>query len=291
MTVREILRSALLILEQAGCGAPRLDAELLLATVLKKDRTWLIAHANDDIPSSIQARFTALLKRRRAREPVAYILGEKEFWSRPFFVTPDVLIPRPETEHLIEAVLAHCPDTKKEFHFCDIGTGSGCLAVTLACEYPEATVVATDISHASLEIARKNAERHGVSSHIKFRRGDMFAPLQKQDGYFDAIVSNPPYVAQDELDTLEAELGFEPRHALTDESSGLIYLQSLVDQAPPWLTGNGVLVVETGLCGLPAATEPLHLHQEIHDLAGHLRGGVYTFSHLSGTGSGQHKQK
>jgi len=290
MTVREILRSASLILEQAECAAPRLDAELLLATVLKKDRTWLIAHADEDVPPNVRNTFTSLLDRRCKREPLAYITEEKEFWSRPFFVTPDVLIPRPETEHLIEAVLAHCPDTKKEFHFCDIGTGSGCIAVTLACEYPGATVVATDISHASLEIACKNAERHGVGSRIKFRQGDMFAPLRKQDGYFDAIISNPPYVAQDELDTLEAELRFEPRHALTDESNGLIYLQSLVEHAPAWLKPEGILLVETGLCGLPAATEPLHLHQEIHDLSGHLRGGVYTFSHLSGTGC-QHKQK
>ncbi len=275
MIIGEILRSASLTLRQAGCGTPRLDAELLLATALKKERTWLIAHADDDVPSDIQTRFTFLLKRRRAREPVAYILGEKEFWSRPFFVTPDVLIPRPETEHLIEATMEYFTDTKKDLHFCDIGTGSGCIAVTLACEYPNTMVTATDISPEALAVARSNAKRHGVAARLKFRQGDMFAALRKQDGRFDAIISNPPYVAQDEIHTLESELRFEPRHALTDESSGLIYLQTLVEHAPAWLKPEGILLVETGLCGLPAPPPPMYLECEIHDLAGNLRAGLF----------------
>jgi len=275
MTVRELLRSASLTLEQAGCGTPRLDTELLLARILERDRTWLIAHANDKVPSSVLETYTALVERRRRREPLAYITGEKEFWSRPFMVTPDVLIPRPETEHLIEAVLKHFPDMDAPYCFCDIGTGSGCIATTLACEYPQATVVATDTSHEALHIARRNAERHHTSSRIEFCHGDMLAILQGRNASFDAIVSNPPYVAQDEMNTLEAELDFEPRHALTDESNGLTYLEHLVETSSIWLNPGGRLIVETGTCGLPSPSPSLCLESKIHDLTGQIRGGIY----------------
>jgi len=276
LTVRTLLRSTSLILQQAGCDAPRLDAELLLAKAFECDRTWLIAHADDSVSSSVLKTHTALAERRRKREPLAYITGEKEFWSRPFLVTPDVLIPRPETEHLIEAVMEYFPDTKKYFHFCDIGTGSGCIAVTLACEYPQATVTATDISSEALKIAARNAERYYVSSRIEFHHGDMRMNLQGQHASFDAIVSNPPYVTQDEMKTLDVELGFEPRHALTDESNGLTYLEHLVAASSIWLKPGGCLIVETGTCGLPSPSPSMRLESRIRDLAGQIRGGIYT---------------
>jgi len=275
MIVRELLHSAQVALRQAGCGNPRLDAELLLAKALDRDRTWLIAHADEDVPLSVQKTYALLAERRRKREPLAYITGEKEFWSRSFTVTPDVLIPRPETEHLIEAILKSFPGMDAPCRFCDIGTGSGCIAVTLACEYPHAQVIATDISPEALNISRRNAKRHHISSRIEFRQGDMFAALKKQDGPFDAIISNPPYVGQDEMHALEAELGFEPRYALTDETDGLNHLQTLVDQAPVWLKKNGLLVVETGLCGLPPLSPSMCLKNSIYDLADQLRGGIY----------------
>ncbi len=275
MTVRDLLHSTSLTLQQAGCDAPRLDAELLLAKVLGCDRAWLIAHADDSVPSAVLETYLDLVEHRRKREPLAYITGEKEFWSRPFFVTPDVLIPRPETEHLIESVLEHCPNTRKKFRFCDIGTGSGCIAVTLACEYPQATVVATDISHDALYIAQRNVKQHGVASRIELRQGDMFAALRKEDGLFDAIISNPPYIAQGEMDTLGAELDFEPRYALTDEANGLTYLEHLVGAASRWLKPDGYLIVETGICGLPSTPPSMQLEHEIMDIAGHLRGGVF----------------
>jgi len=275
MTIRRLLHSASLALQQAGCGAPRLDAELLLAKTLGCDRTWLIAHADEDIPPVNRQAYMDLVERRRGREPLAYITGEKEFWSRPFFVTPVVLIPRPETEHLIEALMECFPETKKDICFCDIGTGSSCIAVTLACEYPRTKIIATDVSTEAPHIARKNAKRHGIASRITFRQGDIFAALKKRDGPFDAIISNPPYVARNELKTLEEELKFEPRQALTDEGNGLMYLQSLVDQAPSWLNGNGVMIVETGLCGLPAPPPCLRLERRIMDLAGNLRAGLF----------------
>jgi len=276
MTVRELLRSASMTLQQAGCDAPRLDAELLLAKTLGCGHTWLIAHANDDISPVNQNAYMDLVERRRRREPLAYITGEKEFWSRPFTVTPDVLIPRPETEHLIEAVLGIFPDNDIPYRFCDIGTGSGCIAVTLACEYPQAMIEATDVSHEALHIARQNAKRYGVTSRIEFRKGDMFASLRKQDVPFDAIISNPPYVAQNEMHTLEPELHFEPRHALTDESNGLTYLKHLIKMSTNWLKPDGRLIVETGVCGLPSAPSCMQLDRKIMDLAGRLRGGVFT---------------
>jgi len=277
MTPRKLLAAATRQLQDSGCATPRLDAELLLCHVVGKGRSWLIAHADDVLDTSTTHAFETLVKQRKQRQPVAYLTGEKEFWSRAFTVNPDVLIPRPETEHLIEAVLEAFPDRSAAYHFCDIGTGSGCIAVTLACEFPQARIIATDISPGALAIARKNAAKHGVESRIAWREGDLFAALDPADGPFDAIISNPPYVAQDEMATLEPELAFEPRTALTDEANGLRYLVRLTEQAGQWLHANDLLIVETGLCGLPEAKGDLQLKQRIIDLAGHLRGGVYRY--------------
>ncbi|MDQ6966634.1 MAG: peptide chain release factor N(5)-glutamine methyltransferase, partial [Mariprofundaceae bacterium] len=275
MTPRRLLRQAIETLQNSGCASPKLDAELLLCHVLGKGRSWLIAHADDALSNEEVAGFTDLLARRSKREPVAYITGEKEFWSRSFHVSPQALIPRPETEHLIEAVLTHFPDQQAVYHFCDIGTGSGIIAITLACEYPQARITATDTSHEALDIARGNAQRYQVSERISFLQGDLLGALTPASPNFDAIISNPPYVARHEMDALEAELGFEPRSALTDESDGLEHLRKLVSGAPAHLKKNGLLMVETGLCGLPAGTETLPLKEHITDLAGKLRGGIY----------------
>jgi len=275
MTPRRLLLRAAGQLETRGCSTPRLDAELLLCHVLARPRSWLIAHADDALSDKQIDAFHTLLARREGREPLAYITAEKEFWSRDFCVTPDVLIPRPETEHLIEAVLAHFPERQAPWRFCDIGTGSGCLAVTLACEYPQATVTATDLLAATLGVARSNAERHGVTERIDFSQGDLFAALNAGCPPFDAIVSNPPYVGADEMDGLEPELAFEPREALTDEADGLRHLGQLVNEASAWLKPGGLLIVETGLCGLPPRSVGMALEEPIRDLAGRLRGGVY----------------
>ena len=273
MTPRRLLAEASAQLQ--ACATPKLDAELLLCHTLKKERSWLIAHADDVLDEATINDFNILLARRIRREPVAYITGEKEFWSRSFHVNSNVLIPRPETEHLIEAVQGHFPKQQAEYSFCDIGTGSGCIAITLACEYPKARIIATDISSQALSVARRNAERHGVSDRITFVQGDMFAALPKNTASFDAIISNPPYVAQHEMDELEAELDFEPQHALSDGQDGLSFLRLLVEQAGDWLSINGLLIVETGQCGLPDEENGLQLQQRITDLAGHLRGGLY----------------
>jgi len=275
MNARELLADATERLKAAGCDTPRLDAEVLLMHAWGRDKAGLVM-AMDDMPEAGTTRmFRTMIKRREHREPVAYIIGMKEFWSRCFHVTPDVLIPRPETEHLIEAVLKAFPDRNVPYSFCDVGTGSGCIAVTLACEYTQATVVATDISKNALALTCKNAVLHGVRDRIVPRHGDMFRALAADDGPFIAVISNPPYVSVDEYQQLEPELAFEPRMALTDEADGLQYLRQLIDTAPGYLEPGGRLIVETGLCGLPQETAAMRPEQKIIDLAGQLRGCVY----------------
>ena len=275
MKSRDLLKAAAGRLAEAGCHTPRLDAELLLMHAWGIERTALIIRANDEVPLEIAEQFEALLKRREEREPLAHLVGEKEFWSRPFRVSSDVLVPRPETEHLIEALIEHLPDRQGEYRFLDVGTGSGCIAVTLACEYPNAHVVATDISEVALAVARENAARHGVTDRIHFRQGDMFGAIGENDCPFDAILSNPPYVASHEMDDLEPELAFEPRGALTDEADGLSYLSLILNEGGKHLKPGGLIIVETGPCGLPETPDTLKLLDSIRDLAGHLRGGVY----------------
>ena len=274
MDTRALLQQATSQLQQAGCESPRLDAELLLMFVWSIERTDLIMRSQDDVPDSIAQQFNVLIQRRKQREPVAYIIGHKEFWSRSFAVTPDVLIPRPETEHLIEAVLEHFPDRQGNYHFCDIGTGSGIIAITLACEYANAHILATDISTAALQVAQNNAIAHHVEQRIICNRGDMLQALPANQR-FDLIISNPPYVAQHEMTTLAKELSHEPRHALTDEGDGLKYLTAILADAPNHLQPDGLIILETGPYGLPTTPATLSFEHTIHDLAGHARGGIY----------------
>lgn len=275
MIARELLQTATGELTDAGCESPRLDAELLLMFCWKINRTALIMRSLETVPEAVTVAFQSLLARRVTREPIAYILGEKEFWSRSFTVSTDTLIPRPETEHLIESVLERFPDTEKAYQFCDIGTGSGCIAVTLACEYPHSHITATDLSEKAIEVAQINANKMDVSDRIQFRCGDMLAALNSDDGPFDAIISNPPYVASHEMDALEAELAHEPRSALTDEADGLQFLATIIKDGHKQLKEQAYIIVETGLCGLPNSEAGIHLIKEIHDLAGNLRGGLY----------------
>lgn len=274
-TVGDWLHRAAASLDAAGIDSARLDAELILMHAWGCDRIRLITASRDPLPAEVLETAGRLLARRRAREPLAYLTGVREFWSREFAVGPEVLIPRPETEHLIEAVLARFPERETPWRFADIGTGSGCLAVTLACEYPATFVAATDLSEAALVRAHGNAERHGVTARMSWHAGDLYEALPGDAAAFDAIVSNPPYVSLAEYRELAPELGFEPRGALTDEADGLALLRRLVAGAAQRLVPGGYLIVETGPCGLPQATAPMVLEAEIVDLAGHVRGGVY----------------
>ncbi len=274
MHVRALLHDAALQLEQAGIEYPRIDTELMLMHAWGVSATDLIVRANDEVPEAVVEKFDAMLKRRLNREPLAYILGKKAFWKHEFMVSEAVLVPRPETEHLIEMVLRYRPQQDKSLQICDIGTGSGCIAVTLADEYESSHVAACDISDTALSIARDNAKRIGVDKRMTFYQGDLYQALPA-GVQFDVIVSNPPYVSQAEMHDLQAELSFEPRMALTDEASGLTLLEKLLAEAHLYLNDDGLLVLESGLCGMPETPSTLEKLEDYQDLAGHFRGSVF----------------
>lgn len=218
------------------------DAELLLAHALGASRSWLFAHAADPLPGDLAIRFEALVARRAAGEPVAYLVGRRGFWSLDLVVTPDTLIPRPETELLVELALEHLPPATP-LRVADLGTGSGAIALSLARERPHARVVATDASHAALVVARANAQRNQLGN-VEFRAGDWCAPLG--DARFDLIASNPPYIAEGDHHLAQGDLRFEPRGALASGRDGLDAIRRIVRDAPAHLLGGGWLLLEHG---------------------------------------------
>ena len=221
----------------------RLEAQLLLAHTLNVNRAWLLAH--DDVePSTLQtAQFEALLNRRLAGVPVAYIFGEKEFYGLTFKVSRAVLIPRPETELLVEWALAQLP-LDSPCRVLDLGTGSGAIALTLARLRPLAEVVAVDVSNAALQIAADNAARLGVTN-VRFIQSDWFSNLAGV-GKFDAIVSNPPYIAAHDVHLSHGDLRFEPAAALASGALGHDALDQIIQHAPLWLSAAGWLALEHG---------------------------------------------
>jgi len=220
----------------------RLDAELLLMRAAGRDRAWILAHADADLTPVQRARFEGWLDRRARHEPIQYILGETEFYGLTFTLTPDVLIPRPETEHLIEAVLTKAPQ-EAATRICDVGTGSGCIAVTLAHELPQAQVTALDISAAALQVARGNARRYAVDPRLRFVESDLLSAVR--DERFDIIVSNPPYVRNDEV--LQPQVReYEPHRALFAGPTGLEVYERLIPQAREALVPGGWLLLEIG---------------------------------------------
>ena len=220
-----------------------LDAELLARFVLGWDRAHLLAALRDPAPDTFDDRFEPLVARRVRREPVSLITGVREFWGLDFEVTPDVLTPRPETELIVEEAIARLPRARAAL-IADVGTGSGCLAVALATELRRARFIATDISGPALNVARRNAARHGVATRIDFRRTDV---LDGIDDVFDVIVSNPPYVATAEADVLPIEvIGHEPPVALFGGADGLDVYRRLFAAAAARLAAAGRLIVEVG---------------------------------------------
>ena len=231
---------------------PRLDAELLLSSVLVGGRLKLYTDYSKPVDPKERARFRELVERRAKREPVAYLVGVREFYSLRFTVSPAVLIPRPETEHLIDEsveILNADPETPKRV--LDLGTGSGCIAITIASQCPDASVVAVDIDERAIDIARRNAADNGVQDRVEFRQGDLFAALSPDDAPFDVVVSNPPYVSAREFSTLMDDVrSFEPRLALVDERStthdGYGFYDAIADGVGSYLTPQGVVLVEVG---------------------------------------------
>ncbi len=245
-TIRRLLQWCTPWLSQKGCDSPRLDGELLLAEVLNLERITLYLDPDRPLTAPELAAFKALVKRRAQREPVALILGRRDFWQHTFKVAPGVLIPRPETEGLLEAVIEHHPDRQAGLTMLEIGVGSGAVLCSLLAEYPRARGVGSDISATALTISRENAVRIAVSDRLRLLSGDLTAPLAVGER-FDLIVSNPPYIASPVLKTLAPEVArWEPIAALDGGGDGLAVLRRLAAECAGFLQPGGLLALEIG---------------------------------------------
>jgi release factor glutamine methyltransferase len=240
--LRSSFNSAVQQLADAHVGSPRLNAEILLMFVLQCDRAYLYAHPERELTAAEESKYQEALARRASGFPSQYITGHQEFWGLDFIVTPAVLIPRPETEHLIEVLLPKAKEVPRP-RLVDVGTGSGCIAITLSRELPDAEIYATDISHDALEIAQANATRYPFASRIQFHQTDLLSGLAHN--YFDFIVSNPPYVGESEEDSVQLEVRkFEPRMAVFSGPIGTEVIERLIQQAQAALKPQGWLLME-----------------------------------------------
>ncbi len=241
-----------------GIDSPRLEAEILLAHTLGLQRIELYTNFDRPVTGTEQAEFRGLVRRRAGRCPTAYLTGVRGFMSLEFHVTPDVLIPRPETEHLVEVVLDRTANKKTEPLIADIGTGSGCICIALAARLTGARFIATDISEAALAVAGENAQRHGVEGRIRFVPGDMLEPLKAEapGGKIDFILSNPPYISEEEWPGLMPEVReHEPRQALLAEGDPLRCYRAIAEGAEALLASGGCLVFEVGAGRAAAVAE------------------------------------
>jgi release factor glutamine methyltransferase len=276
--IHDLLRVTSEYLKQKAIEAPRLSAEVLLAHLLNLTRIQLYLHFDRPLNEDELSGYRALIKRRLNREPLQYITGTQEFWSLRFSVDPSVLVPRPESELLIEkslslldkGVIPHAD----QLRVLDLCTGSGVLAVALAKEIQDGFFWASDISREAIGVARSNASRHGVAKRIQFLIGDLLQPVKDQGLVFDLIVSNPPYIRSGALDTLSREVGCEPRLALDGGEDGMFYIRKILSEGPRYLHPGGWLLLEMD----PEQTSPgLRLMEQ----TGHYESGkrVKDYSH------------
>jgi release factor glutamine methyltransferase len=254
-TLFTALRDGIAQLARHRVPSAAFTAELLLMHALGRDRAWIYAHPESELDASTRDQYFSLIARRASGVPTQHLTGHQEFWSLDFEVTPDVLIPRPETEHLIEVALerlgvgsgAASPRRQEELRIADLGTGSGCIAIALAHELPAARVIATDISAAALEVARRNAARHGVSDRIDFAECNLMDLFLHESRSFDLIASNPPYIGRWETATLAREVReHEPELALYGGDMGTEIYAPLIAQAATLLKPSGILALELG---------------------------------------------
>jgi release factor glutamine methyltransferase len=274
-SITEHLRLAAALLQPCS-DSPRLDAEVLLAKALSRPRSALIANGDEPLAEATREEFERLLGERQRGVPVAYLTGTREFWSLPLHVTPDVLVPRPETEELVALILGHLP-ADREASVLDLGTGSGAIALAIASERPRARVVGTDVSGAALEIAAGNASALGLTN-VEWRRGSWFDAVAHQR--YDIIVSNPPYVAS--RDPALKALQREPLVALSSGPMGWEAFVAIIASAPLFLTDHGLLALEHGLGQAPALGAILEARgfrdiSSHNDRAGHPRVMLATF--------------
>lgn len=254
--VRTALRDAISRLSAASVPSHTLAAELLLMHVLGRDRAWIYTNPEAALSPKETAMYSALTERRAAGEPTQYLTGKQEFWGLEFEVTPAVLIPRPETEHVVEVALQRMGVQMRSarLRIADVGTGSGCIAIALAKELPNAEIFATDISAPALEVARRNAVRHRVADRIQFVEADLLQPFMHasqvtsyEPPHFDLVVSNPPYVARNDAALLAREIiEHEPPQALFAGPTGLEAYERLIPQAERMLAPSGCVVLEVG---------------------------------------------
>ena len=270
MDARTAFKTGIARLREADVASYTLAAELLLLHVAGRDRTWLYAHPEDEISVEQEQQFLSLIARRAAGEPTQYLTGKQEFWGLEFEVTPDVLIPRPETEHVIEVALDRLALRElragrkqtlngEGLRVADVGTGTGCIAIALAKDLPAAKFLATDISPAALNVARRNAERHNFADRIDFANANLLEvePAWKTEQRFDLIASNPPYISRREEPTLQREVReHEPEVALYGGEDGYELYAALVTQSAAHLVAGGIAVFELGHDSLPAV-QPL----------------------------------
>ncbi|RKG58305.1 peptide chain release factor N(5)-glutamine methyltransferase [Corallococcus sp. AB011P] len=243
-TIRRLLTWTTGHFEKRGVDAPRLTTEILLAHVLKTGRVRLYVDLDRPLSKDELSAFKALIERRMAGEPTNYLTGTKEFYNRPFKVDARVLIPRPETELLVEAVLHSVPKDAPS-RVLDVCTGSGCIAISVAAERPQATVLATDLSKDACALARENAQALGVAERVSVLEGDLFSPLPP-DATFRVVVSNPPYIDSGDIAGLSAEVRREPRLALDGGPDGLVALRRVIQGARRVLEPGGLLALEMG---------------------------------------------
>jgi release factor glutamine methyltransferase len=269
MQLRQAIQNAVQRLQDAHVGSPRMNAELLAMFVLGCDRAYLYAHGDRALTKDEMARYDDALGERARGLPAQYITGHQEFWGMDLLVSPAVLIPRPETEHVIETVLELARERPAQ-RVVDVGTGSGCIALALAEEFPRVEIHATELSAEALEIARANAARHQLGQRIQFHQTDLLAGME--EAAFDYVVSNPPYIGEWEADSVEAQVRrFEPHLALFAGPSGLEVFARLIPQARKVLQPGGWLVMEMGHSSRDQVCELLKDWEEIrvtNDLQG-----------------------
>ncbi|MEI8217378.1 MAG: peptide chain release factor N(5)-glutamine methyltransferase [Eubacteriales bacterium] len=253
ISIREAINVATTRLTVAESESPKLDAEVLLAYFLKVDRSFLFAHYADDLDEKRSDSFFEIIDRRASGMPVAYIIGRKEFMGISFKVNENVLIPRPDTEIIVEETIKIANEHQKglgNLEILDLCCGSGAIAVSLAYYLNKAKLTATDISSAALNVARENAKDYKLSGKIKFVQGDLFSPFRSKGlgkTHFDMIISNPPYIKSEVISTLQREiLEHEPMIALDGGESGLDFYIKIIEKAPDFLKKNGYLILEIG---------------------------------------------
>ena len=264
MKIFEILKSATEKLESAKIDTPRLDAEVLLAYVLNCRRLDFYTDAEKNLTPEEIERFKNLIERRIEKIPVAYLIGTKEFFGLNFVITPEVLIPRPDTEILTQCAIEFLQTWNGEKNFADLGTGSGAICVSVLKFCKTARAVAVDISEKSLEVAKFNAQKFNVDDRVNFFCGNLFEPLAEKK--FAAIISNPPYIPTDELKNLQDEVKREPKIALDGGADGLNFYRKIIMESPKFLFSGGLLAVEVGINQATAVKNLIELDGNFRDV-------------------------